>query len=212
MNQQTTGGATREAVKEYLQQYHMARERRRMLERRHDVLARELRAPAPGSTYMTMPASHPAADSEGAVSVVFRLAEVEDRIEAQRAAMGRAVTMVMDLIDLLPENSMERTVVVEMRHIDCKKWDRICKEVHMSRSRVNDYYNAALDTILSNKRAQKLVQDFEQDRGHGTGGEKVGQFEKFDTIGHSPVLCWYRGKRQGQESRTPQHRGEAARA
>ena len=24
MNQQTTGGATREAVKEYLQQYHMA--------------------------------------------------------------------------------------------------------------------------------------------------------------------------------------------
>lgn len=95
MNQQTTGGATREAVKEYLQQYHMARERRRMLERRHDVLARELRAPAPGSTYMTMPASYPAADSEGAVSVVFRLAEVEDRIEAQRAAMGRAVTMVM---------------------------------------------------------------------------------------------------------------------
>ena len=44
----------------------------------------------------------------------------------------------------------------------------------MSRSRVNDYYNAALDTILSNKRAQKLVQDFEQDRGHGTGGEKSG--------------------------------------
>ena len=105
--------------------------------------------------------------------MVFRLAEVEDRIEAQRAAMGRAVTMVMDLIDLLPENSMERTVV-ELRHIDCKKWERICKEVHMSRSRVNDYYNADLDTILSNKRAQKLVQDFEQDRGHGTGGEKSG--------------------------------------
>ena len=39
MKQQATGGATREAVKEYLQQYHMARERRRILERRHDVLA-----------------------------------------------------------------------------------------------------------------------------------------------------------------------------
>ena len=107
MKQQATGGATREAVKEYLQQYHMARERRRILERRHDVLARELKAPAPGSAYMTMPASHSAADSEGAVSVVFRLSEVEERIEAQRIAMGRAVTMVMDLIDLLPENSME---------------------------------------------------------------------------------------------------------
>ena len=148
MKQQATGGATREAVKEYLQQYHMARERRRILERRHDVLARELKAPAPGSAYMTMPASHSAAESEGAVSVVFRLSEVEERIEAQRIAMGRAVTMVMDLIDLLPENSMERTVV-ELRHIDCKKWERICKEVHMSRSRVNVYYNAALDIILS---------------------------------------------------------------
>lgn len=147
MKQQATGGATREAVKEYLQQYHMARERRRILERRHDVLARELKAPAPGSAYMTMPASHSAAESEGAVSVVFRLSEVEERIEAQRIAMGRAVTMVMDLIDLLPENSMERTVV-ELRHIDCKKWERICKEVHMSRSRVNVYYNAALDIIL----------------------------------------------------------------
>lgn len=93
MKQQATGGATREAVKEYLQQYHMARERRRILERRHDVLARELKAPAPGSAYMTMPASHSAAESEGAVSVVFRLSEVEERIEAQRIAMGRAVTM-----------------------------------------------------------------------------------------------------------------------
>ena len=71
MNQQTTGGTTREAVKEYLQQYHMARERRRILERRHDVLARELRAPAPGSTYMTMPASHPATDSEGPCPLSF---------------------------------------------------------------------------------------------------------------------------------------------
>lgn len=175
MKQQATGGATREAVKEYLQQYHMARERRRILERRHDVLARELKAPAPGSAYMTMPASHSATDSEGAVSVVFRLSEVEERIEAQRIAMGRAVTMVMDLIDLLPEDSMERTVV-ELRHIDCKKWERICKEVHMSRSRVNVYYNAALDIILSNARAQKLVQEFEQGRTPEVCTEKNGPY------------------------------------
>ena len=168
MKQQATGGATREAVKEYLQQYHMARERRRILERRHDVLARELKAPAPGSAYMTMPASHSTADSEGAVSV-------EERIEAQRIAMGRAVTMVMDLIDLLPENSMERTVV-ELRHIDCKKWERICKEVHMSRSRVNVYYNAALDIILSNARAQKLVQEFEQGQTPEVCTEKNGPY------------------------------------
>ena len=162
MKQQATGGATREAVKEYLQQYHMARERRRILERRHDVLARELKAPAPGSAYMTMPASRSAADSEGAVSVVFRLSEVEERIEAQRIAMGRAVTMVMDLIDLLPENSMERTVV-EMRHIDCKPWDQIAREIYMSRSAVFNYYNAALDRLLEFKRTRKLLDDFQEE-------------------------------------------------
>lgn len=162
MSQQTTRSANREAVREYLQQYHMARARKRMLERRHDNLVRELQAPAPGSAYRTMPATRTPADGEGAVSVVFRLAEVEDRIVEQVDAMGRAVVRVMDLIDLLPENSMERTVV-ELRHIDCKKWERICQEVHMSRSRVNDYYNAALETILANERARILVQDFQQE-------------------------------------------------
>lgn len=161
MSEKTMGGATREGVKEYLQQYQMARNSKRFLEKRHDSLMRELKAPAPGSTYRTMPATRSPANTEGAVSVVFRLAEIEDRIEDQREAMGKAVLQVMDLIDLLPQNSIERTVV-ELRHIDCKKWEQICREIHMSRSRTNDYYNAALDIILSNKRARILVERYMQ--------------------------------------------------
>lgn len=94
---------------------------------------------------------------------------------------------------------MERTVV-ELRHIDCKKWERICKEVHMSRSRVNVHYNAALDIILSNARAQKLVQEFEQRQAPEICTEKNRpSWKRQDTTGHSPVVFWYRGKRQGQE-------------
>ena len=162
MSEQTTGGITREAVKEYLQQYHAAREAKRLLERRHDDLVRELKTQPRGSTYRTMPTSKPPANTEGSVSVVFRLAEVEQRIDDQREAMGKAVLNVMDMIDLLPMGSTERTVV-EMRHIDCKKWERICKEVHMSRSRVNDYYNAGLEIIMANKRARKLVGKYMRD-------------------------------------------------
>ena len=52
MNNATMEQATeREAVKEYLQQYHVARKKKRILEERHRVLARELQAPAPGSAY-----------------------------------------------------------------------------------------------------------------------------------------------------------------
>lgn len=158
MKQQTTERSVgREDVKEYLQQYHVARGQKRILEQRHDTLARELKVPAIGSSYRTMPTTK-AGNNEGAVSVVFRIAEVEDRIEEQREAMGKAVLHVMDLIDLLPRNSMERTVV-ELRHIDCKKWERIAREAHMSRTGVINHYNAALDIILENKRAKILVQE-----------------------------------------------------
>ena len=150
----------REDVKRYLQQYHAAQNKKKILEDRHRTLSRELQDPGVGSPFRTMPTSKPT-KTEGAVSVVYRIAEVEDRIDEQREAMERTVLQVMDLIDLLPQNSMERTVV-ELRHIDCKKWERICQEVHMSRSRVNDYYNAALEIILENKRARRLVDKFMQ--------------------------------------------------
>ena len=159
MSEKTMDAACRDAVKEYLQQFHMARERKRILERRHDNLVRELKAPALGSAYRTMPTKRTQANSDGAVSVVFRIAEVEDRIEKQRGEMTNAVLHVMDLIDLLPQDSTERTVV-ELRHIDCMGWDKIAEKTYMSRSNVFNYYNAALDALLSYKRTEKLVREY----------------------------------------------------
>ena len=150
--------ADREAVKRYLQQYHVAKNKKHILEVRHRVLAEELKSPAPGSRFRTVPASRPV-NPDGSVSVVFRIAEVEERIDDQREEMAKAVLHVMDMIDLLPQNSMERTVV-ELRHIDCKRWEQIAREVYMSRSRVNDYYNAALDLLLTFKRTKRLVGDY----------------------------------------------------
>ena len=139
----------REAVKEYLQQYHDAKVKKRILEERHRTLSAELRDPGVGSTYRTMPTAKRQAREGGAVSLVYRISE----------AMAKAVLHVMDMIDILPQNSMERTVV-EMRHIDCKPWEKIAQAVHMSRSRVFDYYNAALDTLLACKRTGKLVGEY----------------------------------------------------
>ena len=154
-----TADNERDAIKEYLQQYHTARRMKRILERRHEALMRELRSPGPGSSaFRATPPSHNG-QTDGAVSVVFRIAEVEERIENQREEMAKAVLRVMDMIDLLPQNSMERTVV-ELRHIDCKGWEQIAREVYMSRSAVFNYYNAALDLLLSYKRAGKLAEEY----------------------------------------------------
>ena len=147
----------REAVKEYLQQYHTAVGKKRILEERHRVLSSELRAPSTGSAFRLTPPTKPT-KTDGSVSVVFRISEVEDRIEEQREEMAKAVLNVMDLIDVLPANSTERTVV-EMRHIDCRGWDKIAEALYMSRSNVFNYYNAALDKILENKRNRKLLEE-----------------------------------------------------
>lgn len=148
----------REAVKEYLQQYHTAVGKKRILEERHRVLSSELRAPSTGSAFRLTPPTKPT-KTDGSVSVVFRISEVEDRIEEQREEMAKAVLNVMDLIDVLPANSTERTVV-EMRHIDCRGWDKIAEALYMSRSNVFNYYNAALDKILENKRNRKLLEEY----------------------------------------------------
>lgn len=148
----------RAAVKSYLQQYHMAIRKKKILKERHAVLSSELRAPRIGSAVRLTPAAkQPSAD--GAVSVVYRIAEVESRIEEQREEMAKAVLSVMDLIDILPPNSTERTVV-EMRHIDCRSWDKIAESLYMSRAGVFRYYNAALDILMENARNQKLVEEY----------------------------------------------------
>lgn len=158
MGKKTTGTRPeREAVKRYLQQYHAAKQKRRILEERRRTLSADLRGPSTPA-YRAMPSSRPV-HPDGAGAVVFQIAEVEERIEAQQAEMAKAVQNVMDLIDLLPVGSTERTVV-EMRHIDCKPWEQIARAVYMSRSAIFNYYNAALDMLARNEQSWKLLGDF----------------------------------------------------
>lgn len=167
MGKKTTGTRLeREAVKSYLQQYHAAKQKKRILEERRRTISADLRGPSTTPAYRAMPSTRPV-HPDGAGTVVFKIAEVEERIEAQQVEMAKAVQNVMDLIDLLPAGSTERTVV-EMRHIDCKAWDQIAREVYMSRSAVFNYYNAALDMLAKHKDSGKLLGDFKA-RNRGAG-------------------------------------------
>ena len=156
MGRKTTGAKLeREAVKRYLQQYHAVKQKKRILEERRRTLSAELRGPSTAPAFRAMPSAKPV-HPDGAGALVFQIEDVKERIEVQQAEMAKAVQNVMDLIDLLPIGSMERTVV-EMRHIDSRKWERIASEVHMSRSRVIDYYNAALDALAANEKSVEVI-------------------------------------------------------
>ena len=123
-------------ISEYLKQYCQARAIKGELDRKCQALEDRPRLSSP---------------------LASNLSTMREQIEVLRAGMVQAVQNVMDLIDLLPVWSMERTVV-EMRSIDCKKWERIAAEVHMSRSRVIDYYNAAMQALADDERTQEFME------------------------------------------------------
>lgn len=146
----------REAVKIYLRQYGNALDKKRILEERRRVLSYELSSPPARRPLSHTPRSKGTAKTDGAVSIVYRIDNVDKRIEKQKESATKAVLRVMDLIDLLPEQSMERQIV-ELRHIDCMPWDAVSRAAHISRSRAIDYYNAAIDLLLSQEYTQKII-------------------------------------------------------
>lgn len=172
MNEKTTGRLDREAVKQYLQQYHVAKTKKTILENRRRALSEELRSPASARPF-GMATAGKNTTQDKTVSVVIRISEVEERIEKQREEMAKAVLNVMDIIDLLPANSVERSIV-EMRHIDGMTWERIADAVPMARSNVINHYNDALETLLTYKRTEKLVGDYAR-ANHWAGTSKHGK-------------------------------------
>lgn len=160
MSQKTI--ASRERLKQYLNQYRVACEQRRLLEHRRNVLRADLRCPPIASSFRSDPPIT-GSTGDGALAVVFRLAEVEEQLGKQYWLIQQTIAQVLELISILPATSLKRSIV-ELRHIDCLGWERVAHTVHLSRSAVYNYYNAALDDILADDKAQHILQHFFADQ------------------------------------------------
>lgn len=143
----------------YMGQVKRAKNRKRQLERRLQEINSELNAPIGGVGYSAMPRN--GGTGQGAASIIMRIAEVEERIARQQENIGKTIVHVMDIMDYLPEESTEREII-ELKHIDCLKWERIQLEANLSRSPCYDYYNRGIKILLQNKRVQKIVKDNEE--------------------------------------------------
>ena len=126
-------------VKSFLQVYTIGRERRQILEERLQRLVGELRAAAPGSL-----------EAEGSI------AKIEDRLNDQRRNMAVMMLKVLDLIDLLPLDSLERKLV-EMRHLDGMDWKGITSQLCLSRSYALSCYSKALGMLLNHEMTREIV-------------------------------------------------------
>lgn len=137
---------TQEDVKSFLQVYTIGKERRQILEERRLHLIGELRSVSPGSL-----------ETEG------NIARIEDRLNNQRRNMAALMLKVLDLIDLLPPDSLERRIV-EMRHINGMDWKEITSHLYLSRSYAMSRYSKALEMLLDHEAAYEMVAAWKRER------------------------------------------------
>lgn len=153
----------KELLKEYLNQYYSGRIKRSQLERRLKNIRQEMATPIGGYGYSPVNYGGTNKVGPGAASFVYRMGEIETRIEEQKSRVEKALLKVMDIMDFLEENSMER-MVLELRFIDCKSWAAIEKEMHLSRRSCFDYQDKALEALLGFKKVRNLLQGYHWER------------------------------------------------
>lgn len=145
-------------IKSYLGQYYWARNKKRQLERRLQTFRQEMIG-TKGMQYSPVPHSQTNSVGDGPASMVIRAMEIEEQIESQKEQMANAMLNVMKIMDFLPTDSTERSIL-EYRHIDCLSWKQVCKEANMTRTPCNKYYNAGIDKLLTYKKVQSILQEF----------------------------------------------------
>lgn len=149
-------------LEEYLNQYYTGRMKKVQLERRLKKIRQEMNEPIGGYGYSPVNYGGTNKTGAGAASFVYRISEIETRIENQKNQVEKALLKVMDVMDFLEENSTER-MVLELRFIDCKNWTSIEKEMHLSRSSLFNYRNKGFKKLLEFKKVCQILREFKNE-------------------------------------------------
>ncbi|MBE7063960.1 MAG: hypothetical protein E7390_09290 [Ruminococcaceae bacterium] len=145
----------------YLGQYRRCIKRKRALEARRQEIIKEFDNPLSAISYDGMPKG--SGENLGCAALCYRLDEIEIRIQEQVTKATKVLTEIMDIIDFLPENSMERAII-ERRYIDRCGWRRICEEEHISRTPANRHWRKGLYELLEFKRVRILLKEYKETR------------------------------------------------
>ena len=89
------------------------------------------------------------------------MSDIEERIYTQKEEVEKAIVRVMDILDYLPQDSLEREIC-ELRHIDMKPWKDIQESIPMSRSQCNKKYNKAIEMLLNKGRIERMIEENEE--------------------------------------------------
>jgi hypothetical protein len=148
----------------YLNQYRICIERKKSLEHRRNEIVQQFDQPLSGVSNDGMP--HGNGDNLGCAALSFRLDEINTKILEQVERSSKTLTDIMDIIDFLPENSMERSIV-ERRYIDRQNWNQICRAEHISRTPATRYWRKALYQLLEFKKVTQVLKEYQETIGKG---------------------------------------------
>lgn len=127
----------RRILKKYLSRYFKAKKRQSILQDRLNELQQQLHTEAEGGNAL-LPS------------------KAEARLQAQAEAAEQSVLEVMDILAYLPPNTTER-IILELRHLDCKPWEKIQATVYLTASPCFDYYNKGLDALLAKEAVRHKI-------------------------------------------------------
>lgn len=142
----------------YLEQYKVCLIREKMLEERLSRVKFDQKHPLSGINMDGMPKGSTQGDGVPC-SLAIRVDEIERRISEQAEVTQKTMLNVMEILDFLPENELERNIL-EARYIDCYSWTKTCRIVSLTRSPANEHLKAGLNKLLEFKKVQKILADF----------------------------------------------------
>ena len=145
-------------LKKYLGQYYRAKIKRKQLEIRLKNFREEMTG-TQGVKYSPVPGGQSGSQISSTENAVMRAMEIEERIVKQQAQVQKAMLAVMEFMDFLPIDSVERSVL-EYRHIDCLRWELITARMSYSKASCHKYYNAGIDMLLGCDEVQATLQEY----------------------------------------------------
>ena len=98
-------------LKEYLGQYYSCKTKKVQLEKRLRNISEEMNSPIGGKGYSPVNYGGTNRVGTGAASFVYRMSEIETRIENQKEHIEKSLLKIMDILDFLGEDSKERFVL-----------------------------------------------------------------------------------------------------
>lgn len=144
----------KDILKWMLGRAYAAEKREKQLKERWKRIRQEMDAPYGAVRYDAMPRSQGCGD--GAAAMVFKLEEVEEKLIEQIKIAADEKMYVMEIIAYIPPYDLKRQIL-ELRHIDMRKWHEIAAEIPMSRQQCSRKYTEALEELLLHPEVQEKV-------------------------------------------------------